>query len=401
MSTTTSDDLVSQINAQAPSLEVAEAMLLGTAFESRQDSNALEYSDSGSGGHGGVGAYQITTPNSWNITVAQAEDPAVSTSELLPSYLSATNVVNELDPSLFQTNPQQASEEIASLAERPAGYQGSDPTGSASLNAEANDQPSILNGTMLAPSGETWWETVLGETGNYNPNLTGRTGAGISSSTGSTSSGSSGSYQPAANYIGRFCQQIDGFLNPTVTIVPNWVNLMSGILTDPLGTVVNEVSGKSTTSDSSINGIAGTIATLITRGMMVAIGLSSLIVGMVVISGKSGKIGSLASGAVGGLLAGPEGAAIGVSSTLAAEQERSQRAAQQAQAKLDLASTQALHKSRHIEQQAQSRIDIENAKAAVKTTPKYSATVEAERERTRRKQTPSAAQAARDARRRK
>lgn len=112
----TTEDLVNQILAQAPSPEVALAMLFGSQSESGQNPTK--------NAGGGYGAFQFTPPSAWTdpntglpLTSSEADNPADAVATILPSYESAAQVA----PSYLTGAP--LAEWIALNAELPSNYQ--------------------------------------------------------------------------------------------------------------------------------------------------------------------------------------------------------------------------------------------------------------------------------------
>ena len=63
------------------------------------------------------GPFQIHLPAHPGVTVGQAQNPTSAVAFMLPEY---TGAVSQVPASLWTTNPQQAAERAAMLAERPA-----------------------------------------------------------------------------------------------------------------------------------------------------------------------------------------------------------------------------------------------------------------------------------------
>jgi cell wall-associated NlpC family hydrolase len=84
--------------------------LFGSNIEAGWDNNAS--------GAGGIGVFQIQEPGVVHpdITVAQARDPVYATHYMTPAYIAALGKVPD---ELWTTDPVQAAEQVAYLAERP------------------------------------------------------------------------------------------------------------------------------------------------------------------------------------------------------------------------------------------------------------------------------------------
>lgn len=89
---------------------LALAMYMGSHLESGWSAHAI--------GAGSYGPWQIQDPGVVHpdITVAQAFDPAYSTHYMAPAYRAG---LNNVDPTLWTTNPEKAGEQTAYNAERP------------------------------------------------------------------------------------------------------------------------------------------------------------------------------------------------------------------------------------------------------------------------------------------
>lgn len=92
-------------------IDLETAMLLGSYLESSWSNTAV--GDSGNS----FGPFQINLPSHPGVTAAQAENPQWAEQYMQGSYQSA---LSQVDPSLWQTNPTMAAEEVAALAERPS-----------------------------------------------------------------------------------------------------------------------------------------------------------------------------------------------------------------------------------------------------------------------------------------
>jgi len=130
--------------------EVREAMLLGSSLEGGWNP-PYGVGDQGTS----FGPYQMHVGGALTalgLSPTQAENAVTATKAMLPSY---TQAVNSISASLWKTNPEQAAEQAAVIAERPAqDYFSSD--GTASVNAHWSNVQAALkgqSGTAGAPSG--------------------------------------------------------------------------------------------------------------------------------------------------------------------------------------------------------------------------------------------------------
>ncbi|HUC37036.1 MAG TPA: hypothetical protein VMR97_07930 [Acidimicrobiales bacterium] len=105
-------DLTSAIlAASGGDARVALAMLVGSNLEASYSSGAA--GDNGTS----FGPFQIHLPAHPGVSQGQAEDVGFAVSYMAPSYAAA---VAQVPASLWTSNPEQAAEQAAVLAERPA-----------------------------------------------------------------------------------------------------------------------------------------------------------------------------------------------------------------------------------------------------------------------------------------
>jgi hypothetical protein len=120
--------------------EVREAMLLGSSLEGGWNP-PYGVGDQGTS----FGPYQMHIGGmltSLGLSPSQAENAVTATKAMLPDY---TQAVNSISPSLWASNPEQAAEQAAVVAERPAqDYFASD--GTASVNAHWANVQAALKG---------------------------------------------------------------------------------------------------------------------------------------------------------------------------------------------------------------------------------------------------------------
>lgn len=257
------DDVVDQILAQAPDNYTAEAMLLGSSLEGGWGPTFAV------GDHGtSFGPFQMHEGGaltSSGLTPGQASDPAQAVKAMLPAYEAG---VQAQGTGLWNTNPEQAAEQAAVMAEKPGNASGIVPyfvsPGVATVNAKWNNVLAAIGGGQYAQPGSAAYNAAVA------------TGANATGQSGTLSA-----YQPANSAIGKVLQQIDGFLNPSVSAVPGWINTFTGA-----------------------NSTASALATIGARGLGVFVGLVITGIGVVVLSG----------GSVGGVLkqSGPLGFALEV-----------------------------------------------------------------------------------------
>jgi len=106
----TTNPVVQAILSMVSDPHVREAELIGTYLES--GANATAVGDNGNS----WGPFQINGPSHPGITAAQAEDPSWAVQYMTPEYEAA---VAQVPASLWSSNPEQAAERAADLAERP------------------------------------------------------------------------------------------------------------------------------------------------------------------------------------------------------------------------------------------------------------------------------------------
>lgn len=179
--------LVSAILAEAPSQEIASALLVGSYGESGQDPN--------SSGSGGGGAFGFTSSNYAGDATAP---PAQQVQDILPSYIdAAANVPSNL------TGAAQA-EWIALNAERPVDYNYNSsgqypyysPYGGESQQIAATNAPTQYGGNKSDNVAASYTSTILPELSGESPSIPIST-TGYSSSGGRlTIVASKGQYDP-------------------------------------------------------------------------------------------------------------------------------------------------------------------------------------------------------------
>jgi hypothetical protein len=136
-----------------PNVMLAE--LVGSYLESSWNPSAV--GDQGTS----VGPYQIHLPAHPGVTSAEASDPVWSTAFMTPAYEAAAA---QIPSTLWQSDPEQAAEQTAVLAERPAqtyyaarGQGSVDAAYTAALGALGVPSSDIPSGsTASTPSGSGW-----------------------------------------------------------------------------------------------------------------------------------------------------------------------------------------------------------------------------------------------------
>lgn len=134
--------VVVAILAGSNNAEIRQSMLLGSWMESGWNPTAV--GDQGTS----FGPFQMHRGGALgNLTPAQAEDPPTAVKAMLGAYTSA---VKQVPQSLWSSNPEQAAEQAAVLAERPAqSYIAS--RGQAAVNTGWQNTLNALSGTSSAP----------------------------------------------------------------------------------------------------------------------------------------------------------------------------------------------------------------------------------------------------------
>ena len=210
----TSEDLVNQILAQAPSPEVALAMLFGSQSESGQNPTK--------NAGGGYGAFQFTPPSAWTdpntglpLTPSEADNPADAVATILPSYESAAQVA----PSYLTGAP--LAEWIALNAELPSNYQ-------AEAGQIANTSQTTTYGAATKENPQANYAKAVDEYNAYQnlqqasasgdnaevtAALTAYTQALGSTPSTSTTNPQTGTPLPAKNPAGKVFLAIDNLLN--------------------------------------------------------------------------------------------------------------------------------------------------------------------------------------------
>lgn len=135
------------ITSQVSDARTRLAMALGALLEG----GTLGASGFGVGDNGNShGPFQINAPYHPDISVSAAENPSKAVAYMLPRYQSA---VGKVPAALWQSNPEQAAEQTAFIAENPAQtYYASQ--GSATVDAKYAKAKALLAG-QPAPSGGT------------------------------------------------------------------------------------------------------------------------------------------------------------------------------------------------------------------------------------------------------
>ena len=124
----------------SPDWRVRLAMLMGSRMEGGWDPSTW-LTNPGDNGHS-FGPFQINLPFHPDIDQAGAVDPATAAAYMVGAY---TDAVAAIPGSLWSTNPEQAGEEAAVGAERPAvPYYASQ--GSGAVDAAYNAAQAVLGG---------------------------------------------------------------------------------------------------------------------------------------------------------------------------------------------------------------------------------------------------------------
>lgn len=170
MSQTSYPPVVSAILSQAPNQDVALSMLEGSYLESGWSSTAQN-------SIGATGPFQILLPVHPNVSYAQATNPQIATQLMLGGAITGgyISAVNQVGSAAFSSNPEQAAEEAAAIAEQGGSYYATE--GTAAVNAAYQAASAAMGGYGAAGPGGTAPGSNIGP----------------ATSAGSTSSGSSGS----------------------------------------------------------------------------------------------------------------------------------------------------------------------------------------------------------------
>ena len=200
--------LTTAVKANAPTKQVAAAMLVGSALESGQSpANVAGVS---------YGPYQIEPlPGSplWakaGQTVAGADNPETATKAMLASYEQGVAWVQANNPKLWQTNVAAAAEAAALEAENPAGY------AQEASTIVATGQPVAYGAEQSASNVGSAYQLAMSE-------LTGKVGpyqvaGGSPASTTGTAAVTTGAVTTSASGslggLGGLFQSLDRLLNP-------------------------------------------------------------------------------------------------------------------------------------------------------------------------------------------
>jgi hypothetical protein len=156
--------VLASILSATSNARVRAAMALGALLEG----GSLGTGPFGVGDQGtSFGPFQIHLPAHPGVSAAQAQDPGSAVAFMLPAYTAAAA---QVPASLWTSNPQQAAEQTAYLAERPAVDYNSSPgtatvtskwasvtsslaTGNLSAGGPAGPSPAPAPGTTAAPAG--------------------------------------------------------------------------------------------------------------------------------------------------------------------------------------------------------------------------------------------------------
>jgi hypothetical protein len=137
------------VTSATSNVETQEAMLLGSSLEGGW-STPFPVGDAGTS----FGPYQMHIGGaltSSGLSPAQAENATLATNAMLPAYQAA---VNSIPQSLWSSNPEQAAEQAAYKAERPAqDYYTTD--GSATINSKWSQVVSALGNPATLTSANT------------------------------------------------------------------------------------------------------------------------------------------------------------------------------------------------------------------------------------------------------
>jgi hypothetical protein len=160
----TDNSVVNAILAGSTNLEIREAELVGTWFESNWTADAA-------GPGGGEGPFQLS-PGGPAHTLAQADNPTAALAIMAPAYAAG---VASVPQSLWASNPELAAEEAAVAAERPAqSYLSS--YGQGALDAAWAKVQGALSGQ--ASTGGVVTTSITGDIGGAIGDATGLSAAG-------------------------------------------------------------------------------------------------------------------------------------------------------------------------------------------------------------------------------
>lgn len=235
------DTVIAQILAQAPDIETAEAMLLGSSYEGGWGPT-FAVGDQGTS-FGPFQMHEGGALTSSGLTPQQAQDPHDAVAAMLPAY----EATSKAQGALWQTNPSLAAEQAATAAERPAeSYV--DNYGAQSLQDHWNAVQGVVTGAPLSSSATSW-----------SSGGSGVQSAGLVSYTGTQGS--------SVGTAGTVLSYLDGFLNPKISAVPGIINLFTGI-----------------------NPIVSAVATIADRAVMIVVGVGLVYIGVRVVSGEKGGV---------------------------------------------------------------------------------------------------------------
>jgi hypothetical protein len=136
--------VLASILAATSSGRVRASMALGALLEG----GSLGTGPFGVGDQGtSFGPFQIHLPAHPGVSAAQAQDPASAVAFMLPAYTAAAA---QVPSSLWTSNPQQAAEQTAYLAERPAVDYNSSPGTGTVTSKWASVTSSLATGNLSA-----------------------------------------------------------------------------------------------------------------------------------------------------------------------------------------------------------------------------------------------------------